>query len=189
MNVLSRLYLTVGVGVALLLFPLLSQAGDDLSSLAHVYTLTNLHPDEKNHRLYSVNYLQPGLIPVCSEIEVVDQGRKKFVFRVKATGRTYSYLDHKQSAEPFEDHLRRFFGTACDQNRIDSLGQKDKNGILTGTVSRGMTKQGVIFALGHPPRLENPDPMKSLRWKYWVNRFDTKAIEFNDKGIVTTIID
>lgn len=46
----------------------------------------------------------------------MDQGQKKFVFRVKATEITYSYLNHKQSAEPFEGHLRRFFGTACGGN-------------------------------------------------------------------------
>jgi len=177
------------LSIVLFAIPSVAVASEDLASLSRVYTLTNLHPDEKNNRLYSVNYLQPGLIPVCSEVEIIKQGRKKFVFRLKKTGKTYSYLNHKQSAEPFEEHLTRFFGAACDQKKMDALGEKDKSGIRTGTVSLGMTKQGVIFALGYPPRLANPDPMSSVRWQYWTNRFNTKVIEFSDKGVVTAIIE
>ena len=42
-------------------------AADDADSLVNasgVYTLTNLHPDQENNRLYSVNYQLPFLIPV-----------------------------------------------------------------------------------------------------------------------------
>jgi hypothetical protein len=34
------------------------------------YTLVNLHPDENRARLYSVNYLQAGLIPLCSRVTI-----------------------------------------------------------------------------------------------------------------------
>src|SRR5262245_36332343 len=39
-----------------------------LSGATQVYTLTNLHPDEGRVTLYTGNFQQPGLIPICSKV-------------------------------------------------------------------------------------------------------------------------
>src|SRR5262245_18020766 len=79
----------------------------------HGVTLVNLHPDNERSRLYAVNYQQAGLIPVCSEIEYRGLDGDTFRFRVVATDRVYEYLYHDAAAEPFVDHLHRFFGESC----------------------------------------------------------------------------
>jgi hypothetical protein len=85
-----------------------------------------LHPDNERSRLYAVNFQQAGLIPVCSEVEYLELGRKSFKFRVVDTGRVYEYINHKASAEPFPDHLRRFFGPDCPRAELDSLSTLDQ---------------------------------------------------------------
>jgi len=152
------------------------------------YSLVNLHPDNVRSKLYAVNYQQAGLIPVCSEVEYLGLDRKAFRFRVLTTNREYVYVYHKAAAEPFADHLRRFFGPACPSNEIESLSALDRQGVREGRAAVGMTRRGVILAMGHPPRHVNPDP-NAPTLMYWKNRFNRVQVEFGPDGLVTNIRD
>ena len=161
-------------------------AFDALIGSAGVVTLTNLHPDDPRSRLFAVNYQQAGLIPVCSPVTLVERNAKRLVFRVDATGRTYEYYHHELIREPFGDHLARYFGTACPRKAIDALPELDRQGITHGKPFVGMSKQGVIFAMGYPP----PHATVSLeanRWIYWTNRFNKLAVLFDDNARVIAI--
>jgi len=150
------------------------------------FTLVNLHPDNERSRLYAVNFQQAGLIPVCSEVEYLGLGRKSLKFRVVATHRDYEYVDHKAAAEPFPDHLRRFFGPSCPRAEIDSLSELDRKGVREGRAIEGMTRRAVILAMGHPPRHVNPDP-NAPTLMYWRNRFNRVEIQFGEDDHVTGI--
>jgi hypothetical protein len=150
-------------------------------------TLVNLHPDNERSRLYAVNYQQSGLIPVCSEVEYLGLNDDSFKFRVVSTGREYEYLNHKAAAEPFSNHLRRFFGASCPREELESLPSLDRQGVREGRAIQGMTRRGVIFAMGHPPRHVNPDP-SAPTLMYWRNRFNRVEIQFGGpQDLVTGI--
>lgn len=153
-----------------------------------VYTLVNLHPDEARAKLYAVNYQQEGLIPLCTPVELVDLGRKRLTFRVRETGRTYDYDYHKAAVEPFPVHLQRYFGTTCNTAEVKKLGAKDREGIRKGRALPGMTRQGVIYAIGYPPPHRTPT-LEADRWVYWESRFDTMAVVFDAQGRVKEIDD
>jgi len=165
--------------------PARSESGVDLTS-GRGRTLVNLHPDNARSRLYAVNYQQSGLIPVCSEVEYVELGSKVFRFRVVATGREYSYVNHKAAAEPFVDHLRRFFGSECPRAELESLSELDQRGVREGRPILGMSRRGVVLAMGHAPRHVNPDP-EAPTLIYWTNRFNRIEIRFGPDGLVTDI--
>lgn len=167
--------------------PTASANSEGLAGASRVYTLTNLHPDDERSKLTAVNYQQAGLIPVCTEVEVVAVKRKVMVFRIVESGREYEYFDHKASAEPFQDHLARFFGRKCP--KTSHLGKADQEGIRSGRVSVGMTREGVRIAMGHPPRHVNPDPDGSAQWMYWLSRFNRRAVNFDGKGRVSSVQD
>jgi hypothetical protein len=150
------------------------------------YTLVNLHPDNERSRLYAVNFQQRGLIPVCSEVEFLGFGPKSFKFRVVSTNREYEYVNHKAAAEPFPDHVSRFFGPVCPRDEIESLSEIDRRGIREGRAIEGMSRRGVIFAMGHPPRHVNPDP-NAPSFMYWKNRFNRVEIQFGPDDIVMGI--
>ena len=150
------------------------------------FTLVNLHPDNERSRLYAVNFQQAGLIPVCSEVEYLGLGSKSFEFRVVSTGREYEYINHDAAAEPFPDHLRRFFGPSCPREEIASLSELDRRGIREGRAIEGMSRRGVILAMGVPPRHVNPD-LDAPAFMYWRNRFDRVEIRFGADDRVTEI--
>jgi hypothetical protein len=151
-----------------------------------VRTLVNLHPDEARAKLYAVNYQQAGLIPACSEVRLLSLDDDRLRFQVVKTGKEYAYDFHKAAGEPFEIHLGRFFGRECDSKAIAALRGKDREGVERGVVMPGMTKRGVLFALGPPPRHVTPD-LDSTRWRYWKNRFDTMIVVFDARGVVAAI--
>jgi hypothetical protein len=167
--------------------PTLPAAVDALIGKPGVVTLVNLHPDEPRARLFSVNYQQDGLIPVCTPVTLLERNAKRLVFRNDATGRTYEYYHHK-AVGSFGDHLARTFGTECPRAALDALPALDRRGVAHGKALVGMTKAGVRFAMGDPPPHATPS-LDGHRWVYWTNRFNKRAVLFDENGLVLAIED
>jgi hypothetical protein len=146
-------------------------------------TLVNLHPDEERGLLYSTNYQQLGLISRCTPIRIDSTSKKGIVFTVTGSNRQYNYLFHDTMVETPEQHLARYFGATCGDT--SALNPLDLKGIETGTVSEGMTKQGVIYALGYPPEHATPSPDRD-QWVYWKNRWDRFVVRF-EGGVVASV--
>lgn len=147
-----------------------------------LYTRTDLHPDTARRRLYSINYQLRGLIPICTVVHVVelDEAHLRFV----ANGIEYDYRFRPEYlTEGMQAHLDRYFGDTCD--RGDALGPKDREGIAAGRIAPGMTKAGVIKAIGYPPPHATPD-LASPQWRYWRNRFDTFIVHFDGDTVAWT---
>lgn len=156
--------------------------GETLFTAEKVYTLTNLHPDDVRSRLYSINYQQPGLIPRCTEVNLLDISRKKLIF--EAGDVKYHYIFHKASGS-FDENIKKYFGTECSPKKLSAL---DKKGLREGKVFKGMSKDGVVLAIGYPPVHVTPS-LSSNTWKYWSNRFNTFNVVFDKAGKVKTIQD
>lgn len=161
-------------------------SGNSLVGASDVYTLVNLHPDESNSRLYTVNYQMPGLIPVCSKVRITDTGRKAVVFEVVETGREYQYLLHRSLPEPFSDHISDVFGSDCPRDKIAGMSKIDQEGIRDGVAKVGMSKEAVAIAMGPPPSHATPS-LESDEWMYWQNRFNRLRVEF-ENGKVSAVV-
>ena len=156
-----------------------------LMQVDKVYTQTNLHPDEQRKRLYSINYQQSGFIARCTEVNLLDVSKKKLVFTVGES--KYSYLFHKASGS-FDENIKKYFAPSCKKSALRKLNAIDKEGLQAGKVFKGMTRDGVILAIGHPPVHKTPS-LDGKRWKYWSSRFNTFDVIFDDSGKVKSIID
>jgi hypothetical protein len=152
-----------------------------------VYLLTNLHPDEENARLYSTNYQLPGRLKVCTKVRITKLSKKKMKFELVDSPREYEYLLHKKSTpEGFAENIKKYFGPECPQAEIDGMSEVDRKGIKKARALVGMTKRGVIIAMGYPPAHVTHD-LDYEEWMYWMNKWSRDAIEFNDAGIVESI--
>lgn len=125
------------------------------------------------------------MIPRCTEVKLVDLSAKKLIF--KAGDVTYQYLYHKASGS-FDDNIKKYFSNSCDKSVVNKLNAIDKKRLKLGKVFKGMSKQGVILAIGYPPLRTTPS-LDVNTWKYWSNRFNTFDVRFNEKGLITEIID
>ncbi|ARU58233.1 lipoprotein [Oleiphilus messinensis] len=185
---LGVLTLALGTAACSSTLTLTDGTGQNMVGAQGIVTLVNLHPDTgRGLRLSAVNWQMPMTIPMCSEVEIQEVTKKVATIRVKETGITHLYYYHKAANEPFDQHLKRYFGYQCDKAKVAKLSKIDKKGIKDGKPYVGMSKQGIIYAMGYPPPHQTSSTDLDT-WKYWKNRFDTLLIQF-EKGKVTQIID
>ena len=50
----------------------------------------------------------------------------------------------------------------------------------------GMSKDGVVLAIGYPPEHKTPS-LKNNRWVYWASRWNKFAVLFNKDGLVERV--
>ena len=167
---------------------MVDKQGNNMVGADNVVTLVNLHPDTSKHmRFTAINWQMPMLMPMCTEVTILEANSKKATILDKKSGVTYTYFNHKSNKEPFEMHLQKYFGTSCDKAKVAKMSQVDRKGIKDGRIYKGMTKQGVIYAAGYPPMHVTPTTDMD-RWQYWKNRWDTLVVNFSG-GKVSSIVD
>ena len=156
------------------------------------FTKYNIHTqgkDATNFKASYANYTDPGaghvIIPVGTEIQITKQGWRGFVF-------TY---DHGNKKVTFEYQKKRM-GMSMDEYvelitspkpvNYSGLSKQDKKGIADGKAYKGMTRKGVMAALGYPAVHKTPS-LEAKTWIYWANRFRTIGVDFNDQGKVSQV--
>lgn len=164
------------------------QKFDAMLTAPHVYTLTNLHPQDRRSIVYTMNYQMDGLIPVCTEVKLLQRAYGYLEFQTIDSGRIYTYQEHGNPGEEFVNHISKYFGTDCDETKIKALRDIDQKGIFDGKALVGMSRQGVIYALGYPPVSKTPH-LENNRWWYWKTRFNRFYVEFDHTGAVVNIKD
>lgn len=161
---------------------LLNDGKTSLLQAKKIYTQTNLHPDTRDGSLSAFNYQKDGLIPHCTEIEVIDIDSDTFLFR--ANNKEYEFEFDERNGS-FDESIQQYFGAAC-QKVSSKLNHVDKKGLDMGAVYKGMSKSGVILAIGYPPRHQTPT-VRDKVWKYWLNDDETFSVIFDDTSTVKYI--
>lgn len=157
------------------------QAGDKVQALA------NLHPDMQRHVLFTLNYQLPALIPVCSDLTITKVGRKKLSFEYQGQPFELGYEGFtKDAGVSFQSAAQTLLGPACNRQGLESLSAVDRDGVRVGVPKVGMTRQGILFAMGRPPVHANPS-LDVASWTYWRNRYVRMVITFDSRGVVTGI--
>jgi len=186
------------LGLNLVLIGLLSACGSTpfveqstgvnlLETNQPIYTLVNLHPDPNNNRMYSVNYQLAGFIPRCTKVHIQAFNGKVLTFNDAVDEQVYTLIKHG-SPPDFPRYLNKYFGTDCDNEKVNTLSAIDQKGTEKGEALIGMSKDGVVLAIGYPPEHKTPS-LNNNRWMYWFNRWNRFAVEFDSNGLVSNIQD
>ncbi len=173
--------------------PLLQGAFATILEGETYYLACNLHADPRNDKISSVNYQIPGgMISWGTKVKILDISKKKVVFEDVEIGRKYKYEIHKRTRKvtSLDEHLGHIFTKDIKalKRKVGSLSKIDRRGIEDGKVYNGMTKEGVLIAIGYPPEFANPKPMQAKRWTYWYNRWAQFFVKFDDNGRVIQVV-
>ncbi len=107
-------------------------------------------------------------------IRLADQRTVEFEFHPQRMGMSVKeYLDKIMSAEPVD---------------LSGYSALDQQGIKEGKALVGMTKAGVMAAMGYPAAHKTPS-LDDSTYVYWTNRFGTVAVQFDADGRVVKITD
>jgi hypothetical protein len=151
----------------------------------HYYFLGyNLHADLQFNKVSSVNYqLQGALLPWGTEVRVLRVQRNHLLFEVVGKGKRYRYEIYRKTRRsvPLAEHLGRVFLENPDRLKqlVAGMSEIDKDGIYEGRVKPGMSREGVLVAIGYPPEFANRQALMTDRdWSYWISRFSKMVVSF-----------
>ena len=68
---------------------------------------------------------------------------------------------------------------AANRTLLHDLTEKERQYILIGRVLSGMSKKGVILALGYPP-VHRTSSLNNPIWRYWNSILGTFTVQFLD---------
>ncbi len=158
---------------------IVDNSGNRLTVGSTAVTLVNLHASKKT--LSSVNRQGDELIRVCTQVQITELGSKRMSFKITGSPQPYSFRYHKAASEPFAKNLARYFGSRCPKEQIASMSPLDQYGIEQGRPYIGMTRQGIILAMGYPPKHRTPS-LAANSWRYWGRK--ATFVKFDAQGLV-----
>jgi hypothetical protein len=147
----------------LLLLPLSTgcRRGAPLPNNGNLLTLTNLRVH--GNQLSSINeWRGRTVLPACTPVLVRAARGRQIAF--DANGTRYRYIIHRTSRLNVQTHLQHYFGTECP--KLDQMTAADRQGVQTALPVVGMSRAGVIAALGYPPDHVTPD-LNAPSWTFW----------------------
>ena len=154
------------------------------------YLKCNIHYQQHGHdaKASYANWTDPGtghaILPVNTQIQI---GTFRGGFSIIALPSKQEILfeyDEKNMRMGIEQYIALI--TAPTPVKLDAFSEQDQKGIAEGRAYVGMSKKGVMAALGYPAMHRTPS-LDANTWVYWTNRFKTFAVEFDDKGLVNNI--
>ncbi|MGC4061622.1 MAG: hypothetical protein QM749_12550 [Aquabacterium sp.] len=132
------------------------------------------------------NYAESGkyIIPAGTPVKYLGSGRYRVYIEVEgkkqAIGNDYS---RDLSMDAFAN---RYIVTKDPRPQIALLPPHIRTAIETARVTKGMTRDQVLVAIGYPISNETPH-LDSTFWKYWLWSFSPILIKFNESNTVTQV--
>ncbi len=122
-----------------------------------------------------------GFIPANTAV-ILGSWRGGFLITVLETKQqVYFELKETNTRMPVRQYQKLIFSK--EKVSYKALSEADKAGVKDGTVTEGMTKQGVKIAWGYPAA-HRTRSLDENRWIYWRNRFRTFTVDFEDDKVV-----
>lgn len=158
------------------------------------YAKVNIHTQSKNGKTFKAsyaNYTNPGaghvVIPAGTEILVVDKSRKSFTFKFDGGTKKVVYEFHEpRMGMSLDEYIDKI--SSLKPVSLDGLSAQDRKGVDDGRAYPGMSREGVMIALGYPAAHRTPS-LDATTWIYWTNRFGTVAVDFDADGLVSAVRD
>lgn len=127
-------------------------------------------------RFLTTNYRRGELVPVNTQVrlqEITDDD----IFMEILPGLIKFRVENV--AKHTGDNTVRAFMKLFNKNRVNlsRFSRLEQENIQAGRVAKGMSKLGVITAIGYPPITQTSSTQMN-RWTYWSSRFNRFIVEF-----------
>jgi len=155
-----------------------------MADTSQVYTSNNIYVAQQVSRgktIYKASYsgwvgLRPPfiLLPAGSKVTV---GKSRHGFSLTTDDGKEIIFEYRRSLPvPAKDYIAKI--TSSKPFNIGAFNNTDRKGIKAGKAYKGMSKKGIIAALGYPP-VHKVLSLEDNTWTYWKDRYRTMVIEFS----------
>lgn len=173
--------------------PQLTKTKDAVEEDVAVYTRFNIHGQQKSGSIVNASFANwtgpfQGHVVIPMNTKVIVKSKMRGIgFVVVDSGQKINFqYDERRMEMSSDDYIALI--TSPRKVSTASFSQKDLKGIAEGKALKGMSKNGVMAALGYPATHKTPSP-KSNQWIYWNSRYGTREVVFNNAGIVINVRD
>jgi hypothetical protein len=141
----------------------------------------NMHSDGK--WISDINYRGGvlAMIPAGTPVKVTGQGRWR-VF-VEIGGKAQALGNDYSRTIGLDEFARRLVVAEDPRPKIAAAPPKVREAIQAGKIAKGMTREQVIVAIGHPVTSYN-DKIDAPLWRYWLDRSSEYQVFWGDDGRV-----
>ncbi|MCP3898463.1 MAG: hypothetical protein GY707_01870 [Desulfobacteraceae bacterium] len=153
------------------------------------YTNTNIW-FERPEQISSVNYHVGKIVPVGTEVKIVESGNNRITFSLFEDFSITLLHSKKHSTITLQELFDRYFSENNPLEQTDQFSQftqEEQENIKKGEIKEGMSKEAVLLAWGYPPTHRTPSLENNI-WVYWVNRMRRIRVYFKDGKIYTTVV-
>jgi hypothetical protein len=148
------------------------------------FTAYNLwYETGKEKAMWTINYKTGNIIPAGTEITDLKVDKSEIIFTTVGDQKKYAvnFNPKFHPGKSTEDYSKMMFSDKDFSRLTQGMSQSEIDGIKEGVIKVGMSKNAVIVAYGYPPEHKTPDTTSNV-WLYWMNRFVSKAINFDADG-------
>ena len=188
---LKRILTLSILAICVYLNPPLSQAEEKYILEGPVYLAVNIHYQDSvrgikaSYANYTDSGAGHGILAVNTPVQIKKGRRSGFIIVDDETNKEIVFEYNKDRMHmSINECLEKI--TLPVKVDLRSLSELDRKGIKEGVAKLGMSKKGIMMALGYPAAHKTPS-LEDNRWIYWKDRIRTLIITFSDKGVVSHI--
>lgn len=128
-----------------------------------------------------INYLDAGktMIPAGTPLTMNGYGKNRV--HVVINGRKQDIGNDYSRSTPLDAFAKRYIVDQDPLEKLRTYPKKIQDAIGTARLTKGMTREQVIMAVGYPVSDENPS-LESKTWRYWLNSWGEFDAIFDDSG-------
>lgn len=130
----------------------------------------------ENDEHVTTNYWRGSLLPINTKVTLVSIGSDSMTLKIVETGGHVRIVNKKSYSKKSIREIAKNM-LAPKAVPIEKFDKDVVAKILSGDVSRGMTKEQVIMSRGYPPG-HKTSSLSDSRWHYWSSRFIRQGLIF-----------
>jgi SmpA / OmlA family len=149
-----------------------------------LYTCCNIHYE--GAEINDANYFIGSTIPAGTPVHVDAMTSDSVTFTANGT-KLALYHSFGRDQESMEQYVNKILVPEDPKAKLATFPHSAQDAIREGRVEKGMTREQVIMSLGFPPTHRTASTT-SNEWTYWYNRWVTYKVQFDNQGLVATVI-
>jgi hypothetical protein len=130
-----------------------------------------------------VNYRQGTPLPIGTRVAVTGVSAKRITFTAEGNAAPLIFVNHRSSGVDIETAFLTFFGPEDPAAKLATLAEGERELVRQGLPAVGMSKAGVLLAIGPPPAAKTPSRDAPV-WSYWNTRYTLFSVHYDGNGVV-----
>jgi len=127
----------------------------------------------------SSNHFIKAGTPV-SDLKIIKvRNTDKIFFKTEGNEFTISFYPRYHPGKTVRDYKKMMFTTKTFNQLSQGMSKNEISAIKRGVLEEGMSKRAVLVSYGYPPE-HKTFSLEDNIWIYWMNKFKSKKICFND---------